>query len=165
MTIGANDMPPDTTLTGNRPVTATTRHTTPEIPRPGLVTTPLTKPFWDRANDGELLMQRCLDCGHRQHYPRNLCTICWSENLTWMIASGRGTVWTFTVVDKPGHPAWVVETPYVIALVELEEGPRLTARILDCPTTEVAVGMAVSLRPTWDDQLNQTLLNFAPTAV
>ncbi|WP_240372055.1 Zn-ribbon domain-containing OB-fold protein [Brevibacterium zhoupengii] len=138
--------------------------TTPAIRRPGLVTTPLSQPFWDLANDGEFAIQNCVDCGHRQHYPRNICINCWSENLTWMTAAGTGTVWTFTVVEKPGHPAWAPDTPYVIALVELDEGPRAMTRIVDCPPAEVAVGMAVTLQPTWDEQLEQTLLNFAPAA-
>ncbi|RGE23652.1 Zn-ribbon domain-containing OB-fold protein [Leucobacter sp. wl10] len=133
-------------------------------PRPGLVTTPLTQRFWDAANDDELLIQRCRDCGHRQHYPRNICTGCWSEQLEWQAASGRGTVWTFTVVEKPGHPAWAGETPYTIALVELEEGPRLMTRLIDCAPDGVAVGMDVVLRPTRDEQLGQTLITFAPAA-
>lgn len=135
-----------------------------EIHRPGLVTTNLSQPFWDRANAGELLIQDCAACGHRQHYPRNICTNCWSEDLTWMTAAGTGVVWTFTIVEKPGHPAWAAETPYAIALVELDEGPRVMTRIIDCPVDEVAVAMAVKLRPTWDEHLEQTLLNFAPTA-
>lgn len=142
----------------------TAETTTPAIRRPGLVTTPLTQPFWDRANDGQMLIQSCRDCGHRQHYPRNLCTTCWSENLDWKAACGTGVVWTFTVVEKPGHPAWVAEAPYAIALVELEEGPRVMARILDCLPEEVKVGMPVTLRPAWDGQLKQMLLNFAPAS-
>lgn len=143
---------------------STKRSTASVILRPGLVTTQLSQPFWDHANDGELLIQDCGDCGHRQHYPRNICTSCWSEDLSWMTAAGTGIVWTFTIVEKPGHPAWATETPYVIALIELDEGPRVMTRIIDCASAEVAVGMAVTLRPTWDEQLEQTLLNFAPTA-
>ncbi|MFE1084524.1 MULTISPECIES: Zn-ribbon domain-containing OB-fold protein [Brevibacterium] len=142
----------------------TTETTTPATRRPGLVTTTLTQPFWDSANDGQMLIQHCSDCGHQQHYPRNLCTTCWSEDLNWISASGRGVVWTFTVVEKPGHPAWAAEVPYVIALVELEEGPRLMARILDCAPADVRVGLPVTLRPTWDEQLKQMLLNFAPAS-
>lgn len=138
--------------------------TTSVIQRPGLVTTTLTQPFWDSANDGQMLIQYCSDCGHHQHYPRNLCTNCWSKDLNWVSASGRGTVWTFTVVEKPGHPAWAAEVPYAIALVELEEGPRVMARILDCAPADVRVGLSVTLRPTWDEQLKQMLLNFAPAS-
>lgn len=156
------DEPQPSASTAGKPSAAHSPST--EIRRPDLVTTPLSQPFWDRANSGEFLIQACADCGHRQHYPRNICTDCWSENLTWMTASGTGIVWTFTVVEKPGHPAWVAETPYAIALVELAEGPRVMSRIIACPPAEVAVGMAVTLRPTWDEQLEQTLLNFAPTA-
>jgi uncharacterized OB-fold protein len=142
--------------------TVSTRTPPKSVRRPGLVTTPLTEPFWDRANEGELLIQHCSSCGHRQHYPRNICISCWADEPLWMSASGNGVVWTFTVVEKPGHPAWVDEVPYVIALVELEEGPRVMTRIVDYPPELVSVGMPVSLAPTWDEQLKQMLLSFAP---
>jgi uncharacterized OB-fold protein len=132
------------------------------VRRPGLVTIPLTEPFWKAANDGAFLLQECGSCGHRQHYPRNLCGRCWSEDLSWTRASGEGTVWTFTVVEMPGHPAWAAETPYVIAVVELDEGPRAMTRVIDCAAEDMRVGMRVVLRPTWDEQLEQLLLTFAP---
>ena len=130
--------------------------------RPRLVTTALTDNFWDQANFGQLLLQRCNSCGNYQHYPRSMCSQCWSESLEWMPSGGNGSVWTFTVVHIPGHPAWSDETPYTIALVELDEGPRVMTRIINCPPEEVSVGMAVQIHPTWDEQLNQTLLNFEP---
>jgi uncharacterized protein len=132
------------------------------VRRPGLVTTPLSEPFWKAADDGQLLLQFCGECGHRQHYPRNICTHCWSEDLTWTRAAGTGVVWAFTVVGIPGHPAWVDDTPYAIALVELDEGPRVMTGIVDCAPADVQVGLPVVLQPTWDDQLDQNLLTFAP---
>lgn len=132
------------------------------IRRPALVTTPLAEPFWSAANTGEFLLQHCASCGYQQHYPRNLCVRCWSEDLSWTPASGAGVIWTFTVVEIPGHPAWAAEVPYVIAVVELDEGPRVMTRIVNCDVERARVGMRVTLQPTWDEQLEQQLLTFGP---
>jgi uncharacterized OB-fold protein len=113
------------------------------MPRPAAVTTPLTQHYWDAAAHGRLLVQRCITCGHHQHYPRTLCTACWSDDLTWVEAKGTGHVATLTVVHMPGHPAWQRETPYVLALVELDEGPRLMTNITGTDPENVYVGMPV----------------------
>jgi len=130
------------------------------IPKPGFVFTSRSSPYWQRASEGELLLQRCRDCGHLQHYPRSLCVRCWSHDLDWQQAAGTGTVWTYTVVAIPGHPAWGPHVPYVLALVELDEGPRLMTNIVDCPPDTVYCGQAVRLLPGRDETDNQTLLQF-----
>lgn len=117
--------------------------TSAAVNRPALTTTARTAPWWDAAAEGRLLIQRCTACGHTQHYPRALCRSCWSEDLEWIDASGKGTIWTFTVVHKPGHPAWAAAAPYTIALVELEEGPRMMSNIVGCAPEAVSVGVAV----------------------
>ncbi|MDI2097390.1 Zn-ribbon domain-containing OB-fold protein [Ruicaihuangia caeni] len=113
------------------------------VPRPGLVTTPLTQAYWQAASEGRLLLQRCLDCGQAQHYPRSLCAKCWSRQVESFDGSGRGRIVTFTDITMPGHPAWLEEAPYTIAIIELEEGPRLLARV--DPPTAVTVGDLVRL--------------------
>lgn len=133
------------------------------IAKPGFVQTPLTKAYWDAAADGELLLQRCVDCNNLQHYPRSICTSCWSEDLVWQSASGLGRVWTFTVVGIPGHAAWGSEVPYILALVELDEGPRLMTNIVGCDPAGVACGQRVSLRAHRGPDDHQTLLQFTPT--
>jgi len=102
---------------------------------------PLSAHYWEAAARGHLLIQRCPDCGQRQHYPRALCLRC-GGTPEWEEASGRGTVYTFTVVRQNGAPGFVDETPYVVAMVELEEGPRLMGNVTH-PIDEVTVGMAV----------------------
>lgn len=134
-----------------------------QIKKPGFVSTALTQIYWDAAADGELLLQRCLDCHNLQHYPRNICTHCWSEHLGWQIATGLGRVWTFTVVGIPGHAAWGTEVPYVLALVELDEGPRLMTNIVDCSPADVSCGQRVKLSPRRGVDDNQTLLQFIPS--
>lgn len=133
------------------------------IPKPGFVSTALTSVYWQQAAAGELLLQCCADCGNLQHYPRSLCVLCWSHDLNWQQATGTGTVWTFTVVASPGHPAWRPEVPYVLALVELDEGPRLITNVVGCPPESVHCGQRVRLLPGRGETDKQTLLQFTPS--
>lgn len=132
------------------------------VRKPGFVSSPNTEAYWEAAEQGELLLQECRECGHHQHYARNLCTQCWSAELEWKHARGLATIWTFTVVHMPGHPAWQPESPYVLALVEVDEGPRLMTNIVGCPAGEVFVGQRVRLSPHRPEGQSQTLLQFRP---
>ncbi len=99
-------------------------------------------PFWAAAAEGRLLIQHCAACGHRQHYPRPLCTAC-GATPEWERASGRGTVHTFTIIRQNGAPPFRDELPYVVAVVELEEGPRMLSNVTGCAPEDVHVGMEV----------------------
>lgn len=103
----------------------------------------LSAEFWRAARSGELRYQQCPACGHRQFYPRLLCTEC-GATPEWKAASGRGTVHTFTVVRKNLAPPFDRLTPYVVAVVELEEGPRMMGNVTHCDPDEVRIGMAVA---------------------
>jgi len=118
------------------------------VPRPAGVSTPATAPYWAAAAEGRLQIQECRQCGHVQHYPRTLCSTCWSEDLQLVDAAGTGTVFTYTVVRQPGHPAWRGQVPYVLALIELDEGPRVMSNVVGVPVEEVTVGARVQLAPT-----------------
>lgn len=99
-------------------------------------------PWWKAAAEGRLLFQSCPRCAHRQLYPRPLCLAC-GETPGWETASGRGTVHTFTVVRQYGAKPFRDELPYVIAMVDLEEGVRLLSSVTDCDPEAVQVGMEV----------------------
>lgn len=101
-----------------------------------------SQPFFDAAREHRLLIQRCGSCGRHQFYPRNICTACGSTDVEWVEASGRGSVHTFTVIHR-GIPGWVEEGPYVAAIVDLEEGARMTTNIVDCRPEDVAIDMPV----------------------
>lgn len=103
-----------------------------------------SQPFFDAARDGRLLIQRCSTCGEHQFYPRKICIRCGSEAVEWVTASGRGTVHTFTVIHR-GIPGWVDEGPYVAAIVDLEEGARMTTNIVECAPSDVDVGLSVEV--------------------
>ena len=99
-------------------------------------------PYFEAAARGELLYQRCAACGHRQFYPRVLCTACGTDS-TWATASGRGTVHTFTIVRQNGQAPFKDELPYVVAMIELDEGVRMMGNITGCDPERVAIGMRV----------------------
>jgi len=102
----------------------------------------LDRAFFEAAARGELLYQHCPSCGHRQFYPRLLCTACGGEP-AWAVASGRGAVHTFTIVRQNGQAPFKDELPYAVAMVELEEGVRMMGNVTDCPVESVRIGMRV----------------------
>src|SRR5207245_1175530 len=93
---------------------------------------------------GELLYQQCPVCGNRQLYPRAACTVCGAEP-AWATASGRGVVHTFTVIRQNQATPWREMLPYVVAIVELEEGPRLMTSVTGCAPQDVRIGMPVEV--------------------
>ena len=101
-------------------------------------------PYWEAAGRGELLYQECPACGHRQLYPRAMCTEC-AAAPEWRRASGRGTVYTYTVIRQNWAEPFREMLPYVVAMIELEEGPRLMSNVTDCAPDDVSVGMAVEV--------------------
>ena len=90
----------------------------------------LSAAYWDAARDGTLLIQRCARCGRHQFYPRAHCAACFAPDPAWVPASGRGRLHTYTVIYRTPNAEFAADCPYVLAIVELDEGPRLTARIL-----------------------------------
>ncbi|HLG66770.1 MAG TPA: Zn-ribbon domain-containing OB-fold protein [Acidimicrobiales bacterium] len=102
-----------------------------------------SQPFWEAAREGRLLLQRCEDCGAAQHYPRPFCASCWSERVRWEEASGKGRVYTYSVVHVNDLPPFAARVPYVVAAVDLDEGPRIMVNLVDVDPSELAVGMAV----------------------
>ncbi|MGX1563117.1 Zn-ribbon domain-containing OB-fold protein [Streptomyces sp. NPDC055506] len=89
-----------------------------------------TRTYWDAAAEGRLLIRRCLDCGRAHHYPREFCPRCWSEDVVWEAASGRATLYTWSVVHRNDLPPFAERTPYVAAVVELAEGPRMMTELV-----------------------------------
>ncbi|MGQ7279553.1 Zn-ribbon domain-containing OB-fold protein [Brevibacillus thermoruber] len=97
-----------------------------QIPKPQIDND--SRPFWEAAQRGELLIQRCEACSQAIFYPRAICPHCFSERVSWITASGRGRIYSYTVVHRAFGP-FAEETPFVVAIVELEEGVRMMTRI------------------------------------
>jgi len=102
-----------------------------------------TRAYWEGAGRHELVLQRCGDCGVVQHRPRGICASCLSSAIEHFVASGRGSVYTYTVTHQNGVPPFRDALPYVLAYVDLEEGPRLMTNIVGCEPAEVRIGMDV----------------------
>ena len=115
----------------------------PLKPQPRL--TELTRPFWDGANAGRLMIQRCMRpvCGKAIFYPRVCCPYCQGDLLEWMQASGSGRILSHTVVRRTHHDGFNAEAPYVFAAVALEEGPCMYAQVPGVPLEASLVGRAV----------------------
>jgi len=107
---------------------------------------PGTAPYWNALNEGRLLLKSCRACGKPHFYPREICPHCRSADLEWVAARGTGEIYSFTVAHRPAGPAFAQDAPYVIAIVELSEGPRMMTWILNAPEA-VAIGSKVRLRP------------------
>lgn len=103
-----------------------------------------TKPFWDATGEHRLILRRCDDCSTVIWYPRSMCPECGSEHTSWFDASGRGTVYSCTVTRK-GQGAYRDSGPFVLAYVELDEGPRLLTNIVQCDPESVHIGQAVEV--------------------
>jgi uncharacterized OB-fold protein len=148
--------------TGTPPSAASdgVRQTPPKpLPRPELKS--LTAPYWEAAKRHELIMQRCTACAGWIFYPREQCPVCFSQKLEWAPVSGRGRVYTFTIVHQPAHPGFQGETPYTYAIVQLDEGVRVPTNIVGCAPEDVRVDMPVvavfdDVSPEW------TLVMFKP---
>lgn len=103
----------------------------------------LAKEFYDWCRHGELRFQRCKQCGSFRHVPREVCAECSSFDWEWARSSGEGTIYTWTVVERALHPAFVKAVPYAPVVVEMTEGVRLVSRAIDCAPEDLRIGMPV----------------------
>ena len=102
------------------------------------VVTPETRPFWDAARQGRFVVPVCAACRRAHWYPRVICPFCDSEKVEWRPASGRGTIYTFSVMRR-------VKEPYAIAHVTLAEGPAMLTNIVDCDFDTLRIGQSVAV--------------------
>jgi len=121
--------------------------------------TPTSAPFFDAAREGRLSLQRCPRDGFF-FYPRNRCPHCLGDDWAWQDVSGRGKLYSFTI-DRVGlDQTQRSQLPLVVALVELDEGPRLTSRVVGCAPDDVSIGMPLEV--CFEDLGRETLIHFKP---
>ena len=104
-----------------------------------------TRGYWEGCGRHELVLQRCRACRTVQHRPRAVCATCLSSDIEHFVASGRGTVYTSSVTNQNQAPPFAGSCPYVLAYVELEEGPRILTNIVGCEPEAVSIGMPVQV--------------------
>jgi uncharacterized protein len=130
------------------------------LPTSAPTISPETADYWAATAEGRLLLKRCDACGHVIWYPRAICPDCHSTDTSWFEASGRGEVYSFTV-NRRGDGPWKEAAPFVLAYVELAEGPRVMTNIVDCDVDSVAIGQRVTA--VWDDTgQGNAVLRFRP---
>ncbi len=111
--------------------------------KPAPLVTPEMAPFWEACAKGRLMLQHCADCGHRQFYPRLLCAACGGRGLNWLQACGRGQVKSWTIIRRAVSQAFAADAPYVVALIELAEGPTMMSNIIGCDPASITIGQPV----------------------
>ena len=109
---------------------------------------PTSEPFWAATKEHKLMLQRCAN-GHVFYYARTHCAECLSRELEWIEASGRGTLYSFTVCERAQSPEFESDVPYTVAAIALEEGPRMTSLLVDTAPEAVKCDMAVEV--VWQD--------------
>jgi len=123
--------------------------------------TPETQPFWDGCAAGELRIQRCLECQRPYFYPRPVCPSCGSTNVEWFTASGNATLYSYVIKHRPA-PGFEDDEPYAIAVVTLEEGPRMMTSITGVPATPEALVLDIPLHVTFEQRGHIHLPVFQP---
>ena len=108
--------------------------------------TELNAPFWTGLHEGEVRMQHCTACDSYQHPPESFCYACGSTEIEWETVAAHGEVYSFIVVHQPYHVAFRDRIPYVVATVQLDEGPRMLGPIFDIDRDSISIGMRLQPR-------------------
>ncbi|MEX0761577.1 MAG: Zn-ribbon domain-containing OB-fold protein [Dehalococcoidia bacterium] len=134
-----------------------------EYTKPLPVAQPESDRYWEGARNSELWLQRCESCHSTQFYPRRFCTACGSRDVGWLRATGRGTLYTFTIVHRPPHPGFADDLPYIAAIVELEEGPRVPTNVVGVDPAPENLEIGMPVRAVFEKATDQvTLPKFTP---
>lgn len=132
--------------------------TIPAKPLPKM--TPGAAHYWQSATREQFVLPHCKACDKAFFYPRVWCPQCLGQDLDWINASGRGVIYSFSVVHQAPFPAYRGDVPYVLAVIELAEGPRMMANVLHCDPDTVRVGMPVEV--TFEDRGEMKIPQFQP---
>lgn len=122
-----------------------------------------SRPFWEAAKDHRLVLPLCGDCGKYHYYPRLVCPHCGSRDISFAPVSGRGAVYAFSIQYRAQGPGWTGETPYVTALIDLEEGPRMLSNLIEVEPDPGTVRCGMHVEVVFDDVTPEiTLPKFKP---
>ncbi|CAM5777898.1 MAG: Zn-ribbon domain-containing OB-fold protein [Pseudomonadota bacterium] len=107
---------------------------------------PESAPYWSALKENRLILKHCRDCGRHHFYPRALCPHCHSDALEWSDARGTGSIYSFTVARRPAGPAFKADAPYVVAVIDLDEGARMMTNIVTDNVDAVRIGQRVAVQ-------------------
>jgi uncharacterized OB-fold protein len=121
--------------------------------------------YWEKAKAHELWLRKCNSCGRAYFYPRDICPHCSSRDVTWIQASGKGTLHTFAIVERGPTPPFRESVPYVTALIDLDEGPRIPTNLVDVEIDQEHIKIDMAVEVTFDDVTDEiTLPKFKPAS-
>jgi len=135
----------------------------PVLSKPVPQPTPETLPYWEGAALGELRIQRCRSCGRHYFYPRRGCPDCGSTDVEWTTVSGRARLHTYLINHRPA-PGFEEDAPYAIAVVELEEGPRMMTNIVGIENTPESLVLDMTLEVTFEARGDSSIPVFRPAS-
>ena len=136
---------------------------TQQYDRPLPVPQPESDFYWEKAKAHELWLRKCNGCTRAYFYPRNICPHCFSRDVSWVQASGKGTLHAFAVVERGPIPAFREHVPYVAALIDLEEGPRVPTNLVGVEPNDEGIHIGMAVEVTFEDVTEQiTLPKFRP---
>ncbi len=131
--------------------------------KPAPVPTPETQPFWDGCAAGELRLQRCRPCARHYFPPRPFCPRCLSADVEWTRVTGRATLHSYVINHRPA-PGFDDDVPYAIAVVELDEGPRMMTNIVGVPNTPEDLVLDMALEVTFEARGDTAVPLFRPAS-
>lgn len=131
-----------------------------ENPKPLPKITPGAELFWDYCRGEKLVLPFCNQCAAFFYYPRTWCPSCFNQDLHWKPVSGRGVVHSFSVIHQSPMPSFDADVPYVLAIIELAEGPRMLTNIVNCDVNAVVVDMPVNV--VFEKRGNMKVPQFEP---
>lgn len=127
--------------------------------------TPEAKPYWDGLKDEKLMLPKCGDCNKSFFYPRVACPHCHSRNIGWEQASGKGVLYSFEIAYRSLNPAFKIEPPYVLAMIELEEGPRIMSNLINIEADPAVVKIGTPVEVVFEKQTDDvTIALFQPAS-
>ena len=127
--------------------------------------TPEAKPYWDGLKENKLMLPKCGDCGKAFFYPRIACPHCQSRNIEWMQASGKGKLFTFQIAHRSLNPNFKIEPPYILAMIELDEGPRIMSNLINIEADPSVVKCDMAVEVVFEKQTDEvTIALFQPAA-
>ena len=127
--------------------------------------TPEAKPYWDGLRDGKLMLPKCDDCSKAFFYPRITCPHCHSRAVGWIQASGKGKLYSFQIAHRALNPAFRIEPPYILAMIELEEGPRMMSNLIDIEPDPAVVKCDMAVEVVFEKQTDEVTLPLFRPAV
>jgi uncharacterized OB-fold protein len=114
-------------------------------PKPLPVVTEMNRPFWEGCRSGILRLQYCDQCQQHQFYPRLYCMHCGADKLSWVTVSGRGVIYSYTIIHQNKSPEFVQDTPYNVAIIQLAEGPRMMSNNVGISPQDLRIDLPVKI--------------------